>query len=85
MLKRLFQERFTDTRYDEQERGLSIKATPVSLVLPCLRSKNYLMNLYDTPGHINFSDEVTAAMRISDGVVIFVDAIDGVSIPHVAL
>jgi U5 small nuclear ribonucleoprotein component len=42
------------------------------------------MNLYDTPGHINFSDEVTAAMRLSDGVVIFVDAIDGVSVSNVS-
>ena len=58
---------------------VSIKSTPVSLVLPDSKSKSYLMNLYDTPGHVNFSDEVTAAFRLCDGVVIFVDAAEGVS------
>jgi U5 small nuclear ribonucleoprotein component len=38
------------------------------------------MNVYDTPGHVNFSDEVTAAFRLSDGIVLFIDAAEGVSI-----
>ena len=72
--------RYTDTRNDEQQRGISIKSAPVSLVLPNSKGKSYLVNLIDCPGHVDFSDEATAGLRVSDGAVILVDAIEGVMV-----
>ncbi|OEH79453.1 u5 small nuclear protein [Cyclospora cayetanensis] len=133
--------RYTDTRTDEQKRGLSIKATPISLVLrtshhhrsrtlaplllagnkapeaadangkdgeeeessngarsssatdgsshsradgtgeeastPFTGSRSFLFNIIDTPGHVCFSDEASAAMRLCDGAIYFVDALEG--------
>ncbi|KAI1292799.1 U5 small nuclear ribonucleoprotein component [Halotydeus destructor] len=69
---------FTDTLYTEQARGVSIKSSPVSVVMQDTREKSYLLNLFDTPGHVNFSDEVTAAIRLCDGIVLHVDASEGV-------
>jgi U5 small nuclear ribonucleoprotein component len=70
--------RYTDTLFTEQERGVSIKAMPVSLVCQDVREKSFLLNVFDTPGHVNFSDEVTASMRLADGVCVFIDAAEGV-------
>eukprot|EP00698_Gefionella_okellyi_P010310 TRINITY_DN2667_c0_g1_i1.p1 TRINITY_DN2667_c0_g1~~TRINITY_DN2667_c0_g1_i1.p1 ORF type:complete len:964 (-),score=265.86 TRINITY_DN2667_c0_g1_i1:22-2913(-) len=72
------QVRYTDTRIDEQERGISIKSTPMTLALQTSKGKSYAFNLIDTPGHVNFSDEVTAAIRLTDGVIVIVDVVEGV-------
>lgn len=70
--------RYTDTLLTEIERGVSIKSTPVTLVMQDTRNKSFLLNVFDTPGHVNFSDEVSSAFRLSDGAIIFVDAAEGV-------
>ncbi|KAK8964842.1 hypothetical protein KSP40_PGU010281 [Platanthera guangdongensis] len=70
--------RYTDTRIDEQERQISIKAVPMSLVLEDSNAKSYLCNIMDTPGHVDFSDEMTAALWLADGAVVVVDAAEDV-------
>ena len=72
--------RYTDTHFLERERGISVKAGPMSLVLQSTKGKSHLVNILDTPGHVNFADEVAASLRLVDGVVLVVDVVEGVQI-----
>lgn len=50
----------------------------MSLVLPTTKGKSLLINIIDTPGHINFIDEVSSGIAVADGAVVVVDAVEGV-------
>lgn len=72
--------RYTDLHQLERDRGLSLKAQPISLLLPDMRGKNYFFNVMDTPGHVDFIGEVAASCRLADGAVVVIDAVEGVLI-----
>ncbi|KAK6214789.1 U5 small nuclear ribonucleoprotein component [Colletotrichum tabaci] len=78
--KRDEQLRYTDVHVVERERGVSIKASPMSLVLPSSKGKSHLVNILDTPGHVNFVDEVATSLRLADGVCLVVDVVEGVQV-----
>ncbi|MBI5051573.1 elongation factor EF-2, partial [Candidatus Micrarchaeota archaeon] len=70
-------QRMMDFDEQEQARGITIKAANISLGFQ-FQGKDYLINLIDTPGHVDFGGHVTRAMRAVDGVCLVVDAVEGI-------
>lgn len=71
--------RLLDYDLIEQERGITIKASGISLVHDFEGIEN-LIHLIDTPGHIDFSSHVTRGLRLTDGAIIVIDAIEGLMV-----
>ena len=71
--------RYMDSREDEQERHITMKASSITVIYRSEQlNSNYLLNIIDVPGHVDFSYEIFSSLKMVDGAIIMIDVIEGI-------